>query len=153
MNPSTAFHFPEPVLTGFGHTRFGRHDDATLESMLRDASTPAQDARLDANDLDMEMIATHNHGFVPQRFAAGLSGLIDEGWVYRDGKLPVNVSAGRKARRHPIGATGESMHVMASLQLLGRAGALRLPQPELAGVFNMGGMGVSNCVSMLERAS
>ena len=31
---------------------------------------------------------------------------IHEGWVERDGKLPVNVSGGLKAKGHPVGATG-----------------------------------------------
>ena len=33
---------------------------------------------------------------------------IHEGWVERDGKLPVNVSGGLKAKGHPVGATGVS---------------------------------------------
>jgi len=44
-----------------------------------------------------------------------------------------------------------SMHVLASWLLLGRFGADKLPPARLAGVFNMGGAGVSNCVSILER--
>ena len=37
------------------------------------------------------------------------------------GRLPVNPSGGLKSKGHPIGATGVSMHVMASLQLLERS--------------------------------
>src|SRR3984893_18342608 len=40
---------------------------------------------------------------------------IHEGWVERDGKLPVNVSGGLKAKGHPVGATGVSMHVMSAM--------------------------------------
>jgi acetyl-CoA C-acetyltransferase len=36
--------------------------------------------------------------------------------------------------------------------LLDKAGEMQRPGAELAGVFNMGGMGVSNYVSVLERA-
>ena len=46
---------------------------------------------------------------------------IHEGWVERDGKLPVNVSGGLKAKGHPVGATGVSMHVMSAMQLSGTA--------------------------------
>jgi acetyl-CoA acetyltransferase len=46
---------------------------------------------------------------------------IHEGWVERDGKLPVNVSGGLKAKGHPVGATGVSMHVMTAMQLSGTA--------------------------------
>jgi acetyl-CoA C-acetyltransferase len=76
---------------------------------------------------------------------------IHEGWVERDGKLPVNVSGGLKAKGHPVGATGVSMHVMSAMQLSGTApGALQLPKAEIAGIFNMGGAAVANYVSILE---
>jgi acetyl-CoA C-acetyltransferase len=77
---------------------------------------------------------------------------IDEGWVERGGKLPVNPSGGLKAKGHPIGATGVSMHVMACMQLAGTAAALQVPNAHRAGVFNMGGTGVANYVSVLERS-
>ncbi|MYK31487.1 MAG: thiolase domain-containing protein, partial [Boseongicola sp. SB0670_bin_30] len=67
------------------------------------------------------------------------------------GKLPVNPSGGLKAKGHPIGATGVSMHVMAAMQLAESAGDMQVSSPELAGVFNMGGLAVANYVSILER--
>jgi acetyl-CoA C-acetyltransferase len=75
-----------------------------------------------------------------------------EGWTAAGGKLPVNRSGGLKAKGHPIGATGVSMHVLAAMQLCGQAGAMQLPLADLAGVFNMGGAAVANYVSILERA-
>ena len=76
-----------------------------------------------------------------------------EGWTSAGGKLPVNRSGGLKAKGHPIGATGVSMHVLAAMQLCGQAGAMQLPRADLAGVFNMGGAAVANYVSILECAS
>jgi acetyl-CoA C-acetyltransferase len=76
-----------------------------------------------------------------------------EGWTSAGGKLPVNRSGGLKAKGHPIGATGVSMHVLAAMQLCGQAGAMQLPRADLAGVFNMGGAAVANYVSILERAN
>lgn len=76
---------------------------------------------------------------------------IESGMVERDGSLPVNVSGGLKAKGHPVGATGVSQHVMAAMQLTGRAGDMQLPDPQLAGVFNMGGAAVANYFSVLER--
>ncbi|MDX1710285.1 MAG: acetyl-CoA acetyltransferase [Rhodovibrionaceae bacterium] len=73
-----------------------------------------------------------------------------EGWTQKDGKLPVNPSGGLKSKGHPIGATGVSMHVMASMQLTQRAGDMQLDNPKLAGVFNMGGAAVANYASILE---
>lgn len=78
--------------------------------------------------------------------------VIDDGTVYADGRLPVNRSGGLKAKGHPIGATGVSMHVLASMQLCGEAGAMQIPGASLAGVFNMGGSAVANYVSILETA-
>jgi acetyl-CoA C-acetyltransferase len=76
-----------------------------------------------------------------------------EGWTAKDGRLPVNRSGGLKAKGHPIGATGVSMHVLAAMQLTGTAGAMQLPKAELGGVFNMGGAAVANYVSVLERVA
>ena len=73
-----------------------------------------------------------------------------EGWVGADGKLPVNRSGGLKAKGHPVGATGVSMHVMAAMQLTGLAGALQLPKVQVGAVYNMGGSAVANYVSILE---
>ena len=78
---------------------------------------------------------------------------IEEGWVARDGILPVNLSGGLKAKGHPVGATGVSMHVMAARQVLGEAGDMQRAGAERALVFNMGGSGVANYASVLEAAA
>jgi len=76
---------------------------------------------------------------------------IKEGWTQKDGKLPVNPSGGLKAKGHPIGATGVSMHALAAMQLTGTAGDLQVRNARLGGIFNMGGTSVANYVSVLER--
>ena len=73
-----------------------------------------------------------------------------DGVTARDGALPINPSGGLKAKGHPIGATGVSMHVLAAMQASGVAGDMQVPRPGLAGVFNMGGAAVANYVSILE---
>ncbi len=73
-----------------------------------------------------------------------------DGTTSATGRLPVNRSGGLKAKGHPVGATGVSMHVIAAMQLAGEAGAMQLPKAEIAGVFNMGGAAVANYVSILE---
>ncbi|MBT2531145.1 acetyl-CoA acetyltransferase [Arthrobacter sp. ISL-48] len=88
--------------------------------------------------------------------AMGLTGpgegarAVEEGWVFRDGKLPINVSGGLKAKGHPVGATGVSQHVIAAMQLTGTAGGMQLDNPRRAAVQNMGGVGMANYVSVLE---
>src|ERR1700743_1319195 len=74
-----------------------------------------------------------------------------EGWTQKDGKLPVNASGGLKAKGHPIGATGVSMHVMTAMQLTGQAPeGMQIKNAKLGGIFNMGGAAVANYVSLLE---
>jgi acetyl-CoA C-acetyltransferase len=75
---------------------------------------------------------------------------VQEGWVFKDGKLPINVSGGLKAKGHPVGATGVSQHVIAAMQLTGTAGDMQLASPRRAAVQNMGGVGIANYVSVLE---
>jgi acetyl-CoA C-acetyltransferase len=76
---------------------------------------------------------------------------IAEGWTEKNGRLPVNPSGGLKAKGHPIGATGVSMHALAAMQLTGKAGDIQVKNARLGGIFNMGGAAVANYVSILER--
>ncbi|MCR4265302.1 acetyl-CoA acetyltransferase [Nitratireductor sp. ZSWI3] len=74
-----------------------------------------------------------------------------EGQAEKDGRLPVNPSGGLKAKGHPIGATGVSMHALTAMQLMNEAGGIQIPGAKLGGIFNMGGAAVANYVSILER--
>ena len=94
-----------------------------------------------------ELLSYEAMGLVPAGQGARA---IDEGWVLSGGRLPVNLSGGLKAKGHPIGATGVSMHVMAAKQLTGSAGALQCRGAELGAVFNMGGSAVASYVSVLQ---
>jgi len=74
---------------------------------------------------------------------------ISDGTVLADGKLPINLSGGLKAKGHPVGATGVSMHVLAARQVTGTAGDMQKNGAELGAVFNMGGSSVANYCSIL----
>ena len=109
---------------------------------------------------DLSLVETHDCFTIAELIeyeAMGLAGpgqgarAIAEGWTEKGGRLPVNPSGGLKSKGHPIGATGVSMHVMASLQLMGEAGGMQIEGAKLAGIFNMGGAAVANYVSILER--
>ncbi len=76
--------------------------------------------------------------------------VLSDGIVGPTGRLPINRSGGLKAKGHPVGATGVSMHAIAAMQLTGQAGAMQLDNPKLGAVFNMGGAAVANYVSILE---
>lgn len=109
--------------------------------------------------LDLSLVETHDCFTLAELIEYEAMGLtpegkgaraILEGWTEKDGKLPVNPSGGLKSKGHPIGATGVSMHVLASMQLTGAAGGMQVRNPKLAGIFNMGGAAVANYVSILE---
>src|SRR5436853_6332957 len=95
-----------------------------------------------------ELIEYEAMGLVPEGQGAAA---IRDGLTEKNGKLPVNPSGGLKAKGHPIGATGVSMHALASMQLTGKADAMQIKDASLAGIFNMGGAAVANYVSILER--
>jgi acetyl-CoA C-acetyltransferase len=109
---------------------------------------------------DLSLVETHDCFTIAELIQYEAMGLtkagegepaLKEGWVYKDGKLPVNASGGLKAKGHPVGATGVSMHVMSARQLMGDAGEMQVKDAKIAGVFNMGGAAVANYVSILER--
>ena len=95
-----------------------------------------------------ELIEYEAMGLVPAGQGARA---IKEGMTTKDGRLPVNPSGGLKAKGHPIGATGVSMHAISAMQLTGTAGDMQIKDARLGGIFNMGGAAVANFVSILER--
>ncbi|PBC51562.1 acetyl-CoA acetyltransferase [Rhodococcus sp. ACPA1] len=110
--------------------------------------------------LDLDFVETHDCFTIAELIEYEMLGLaepgqghrvVEEGLAVADGKLPVNRSGGLKAKGHPIGATGVSMHAIAAMQLAGEAGSFQLPGADIGGVFNMGGTAVANYASVLER--
>jgi acetyl-CoA C-acetyltransferase len=117
-------------------------------------------ASADIKLTDLSFVETHDCFTIAELIeyeAMGLVGeglggrAVAEGWTQMDGRLPVNPSGGLKAKGHPIGATGVSMHALASMQLAAAAGAMQVKNASLGGLFNMGGTAVANYVSILER--
>src|SRR5689334_5270471 len=90
-------------------------------------------ARLDLGDLDL--VETHDCFTIAELIEYEAMGLtpkgqgdrvMKEGWTQKDGRLPVNPSGGLKAKGHPIGATGVSMHALCAMQLAGTAGDMQV---------------------------
>ncbi|WOP17625.1 thiolase domain-containing protein [Raineyella sp. LH-20] len=151
---------PLATIVGIGHA-----NDA-LETDRRDLTDFAGGRRAVAGALamagisldDLDLAEVHDCFTIAELVAYEMLGLtapgqgrraIEEGWVEPDGRLPVNVSGGLKAKGHPVGATGVSQHVLVARQLAGTAGAMQLPQPHLGLVHNMGGLAVANHVTVL----
>ena len=134
-----------------------KRDILAFEGPQRAWAQVLDTARLKLDDLSC--VETHDCFTIAELIeyeAMGLVGpgegakAIKEGWTEKDGKLPVNASGGLKAKGHPIGATGVSMHVMAAMQVTGKAGPMQVKDARIAGVFNMGGAAVANFCSILE---
>jgi len=122
-------------------------------------SRALEDARLGLDDLSFvethdcftvaELIEYEAMGLAPKGEGARV---VKDGITTMEGRLPVNPSGGLKAKGHPIGATGVSMHALSAMQLCGEAPAgMQVKGAKLAGIFNMGGAAVANYVSILER--
>ena len=117
-----------------------------------------QKARLTLDDLSF--VETHDCFTIAELIEYEAMGLtargqgaraVLDGVTAKDGKLPVNPSGGLKAKGHPIGATGVSMHALTAMQLCGEAGGMQVRGASIGGIFNMGGAAVANYVSVMER--
>ena len=137
-----------------------RRDPTRFEGAARawNEALSAAEIRLE----DLSFVETHDCFTIAELLEYEAMGLapagqgsraILEGWTAKGGFLPINRSGGLKAKGHPIGATGVSMHAIAAMQLTGQAGEMQLPRADRAGVFNMGGAAVANYVSILEPLS
>lgn len=134
-----------------------RRDMTFLDGAAHAWAGALKEGRLTLDDLSL--VETHDCFTVAELMEYEAMGLaprgqgaraIAEGWTQKDGRLPVNPSGGLKSKGHPIGATGVSMHIMAAMQTRGEAAGMQVDGARIAGVFNMGGAGVANYVSILE---
>ena len=134
-----------------------RRDMTTLDGCARAWHGALGAARMVINDLDL--VETHDCFTIAELMQYEAMGLTSvgrgaeaalDGWTQKSGRLPVNVSGGLKAKGHPIGATGVSMHALVAMQLHAEAGDMQVPGASVGGIFNMGGAGVANYCSILE---
>ena len=135
-----------------------KREKTEFEGARRAWNYSLADAKMTLDDLSF--VETHDCFTIAELIeyeAMGLTKIgegfraIEEGWVYKGGKLPINPSGGLESKGHPVGATGVSQHVMAAMQLTGEAGEMQIKDANLAGIFNMGGASVANYVSILEQ--
>ena len=134
-----------------------RRDMTFLDGAARAWSGALDKASITLDDLSL--VETHDCFTTAELMEYEAMGLAEpgqgarvilEGVSEKDGKLPINPSGGLKSKGHPIGATGVSMHVLCAMQLQGQAGDMQIKDAKLTGLFNMGGAGVANYISILE---
>jgi acetyl-CoA C-acetyltransferase len=131
-------------------------DFVAFEGPRRAIQSAYEKAGISVSDVDFaevhdcftiaELLSYEAMGLAPQgRGAEALA----EGTVFKGGHTPVNLSGGLKAKGHPVGATGVSMHAMGFRQLTGQAGNIQRNGAEVGLVFNMGGAAVANYATVL----
>ena len=132
-------------------------DILQFEGPAKACADALADAGISLSDLDFAEV--HDCFTIAELLVYEAMGLTEKGrgadalangTVYRDGALPVNLSGGLKAKGHPVGATGVSMHAISYRQLTNQAGDMQKPGASLGLVFNMGGSAVANYASVLE---
>jgi acetyl-CoA C-acetyltransferase len=164
VSDAAAADFPRAVaFKGIGQVHdflpMSRRDVVLFEGCSRAWSKALTEAGIGLDDLSF--VETHDCFTIAELLEYEAMGLTPvgqgaraalEGWTMIDGKLPVNPSGGLKAKGHPIGATGVSMHVLSAMQLCGEAPqGIQIKNATLGGVFNMGGAAVASYTSILER--
>ncbi|MGB9082921.1 MAG: thiolase domain-containing protein [Desulfuromonadaceae bacterium] len=92
-----------------------------------------------------QIINTEDLGF----FAKGKGAIaVAEGKTAINGRIPINVSGGLKAKGHPIGATGLSQIYEIVTQLRGDGGARQLTKADIGLTHNIGGTAATCVVSI-----
>lgn len=150
-----AVHFQAHVQVN-DYLPMSRRDMTFLEGAAHAWQKALSNAGMTLNDLSLvethdcfttaELMEYEAMGLTPR--GEGFRAVL-EGWTQKSGRLPVNRSGGLKAKGHPVGATGVSMHVISAMQLAGQAEDMQIQNAQVAGVFNMGGAAVANYVSIL----
>jgi acetyl-CoA C-acetyltransferase len=152
-------------IAGLGHVneRFPLSARDNLHE-LRGAKEAARrafaEARIAASDVRLAEV--HDCFSIAQLLATEALGLSRDGRAghdYLDGRFgrdddrcAVNLSGGLKAKGHPVGATGVSMHALLYKQLTGSPiGAAPRRAPDVGVALNLGGSGATSCATVLRR--
>lgn len=151
-------------IAGIGHVtdylQLAKRDNYRLVAGKMAINKALEEAGMSIGDIHLAEV--HDCFTITEMLILEAMGLAEEGesWklledenspIYPGGSLPVNLSGGLKAKGHPVGATGASMHVLAAKQLLGEAIGIQREGAETALTYNIGGSGASNMASVLKR--
>jgi acetyl-CoA C-acetyltransferase len=154
---------PRVRIAGFGqatdtHAVHEREDPTELRAVRLAAGKAFAMAGLKPADVDvaelhdaftiLEIAESEEAGF----FEKGTGHIaLEKGETRPDGKLPINVSGGLKARGHPVGATGVAQIVEIAWQLGGRAGQRQIKDARVGFTCNFGGFGNNVLCFVLSR--
>lgn len=150
-------------IAGIGHSieRMAENVRPNMHELMagKDAVRKAfAEARVTIKDVDFAEV--HDCFTINQILCTEALGLSDDGHGGHDylaGRFTaeddcaINLSGGLKSKGHPVGATGTSMHALVYKQLAGDPIGVAARNPEVGVTFNVGGSGVTNCVTVLRR--
>lgn len=153
-------------IAGIGHVnermpisaRLNMHELLAGKEAVRRAFTEAKISIADVDLVEVHDCFTVNQILTTEAFGLAKDGRAGfdylEGRFTRDDeKCAVNISGGLKAKGHPVGATGVSMHALIYKQLVGEPIGAKLSKktPQIGATLNIGGSGATNCVTVLRR--
>jgi acetyl-CoA C-acetyltransferase len=153
-------------IAGIGHTEEIMEETSRPQMYRLDAGKKAveaayKEAGITADDVDVAEVHdcfTINQILTTEALGFSEDGKAGEDYINGrfskdDEKVCINLSGGLKAKGHPVGATGVSMHALLYKQLIGEpiGAAPTKKEPKVGAVFNVGGSGVSNLVSVLKK--
>jgi len=168
---SSAASRPLAKISGWGHRNAGiRYLDKIERSKTADYVFPhVRDAITDAfgragiDDVwQLDGIETHDCFSMTEYMAIDHFGItapgeswkaVDQGWIGKQGKLPINRSGGLIGCGHPVGATGVRMLLDATNQVTGLAGDCQIDGAERVATLNIGGSCATVCSFVVDRAS
>ncbi len=153
-------------IAGIGHSEeylplSKRPNKHVLEAGKDAVAKAFKEASITAKDVDIAEV--HDCFTINQLLTTEALGLSEDGkagldyvagrFTADDPQVCVNLSGGLKAKGHPVGATGASMHALVYKQLMEEPIGLAPTKktPKIGVTFNVGGSAVSNCVTVLRR--
>lgn len=153
-------------IAGIGHSAeylplSKRPNKHVLEAGKNAVGKAFKEAGITVSDVDLAEV--HDCFTINQLLTTEALGLSEDGragydyvagrFTADDDKVCVNLSGGLKAKGHPVGATGASMHALVYKQLMGEPIGLapKKKTPKVGVTFNVGGSAVTNCVTVLRR--
>jgi len=162
---------PLAKISGWGHRNAGiRYRDKIERSKnadyvfphVRDAITHAFGRAGIDQVWQLDGIETHDCFAMTEYMAIDHFGItapgeswkaVEEGWIDKQGKLPINRSGGLIGCGHPVGATGVRMLLDAANQVTGVAGDCQIEGAERVATLNIGGSCATVCSFVVDRAS
>jgi len=137
--------------------------DSDRDNYFLDGAAEATKQAFDQADMtidDIQLAEVHDCFTITELLIYSAIGLTEKGKefealknkdVYLDGRCVINPSGGLKAKGHPVGATGVSMHALMYKQLTNNAIGVQVKNAKAGLILNIGGSGATNMASILKR--